>query len=113
MLKRLLRKLIGGHEVGPAPAIGQDYRILEFKGVVRIIPKGGRYFSMILLKKDIGIIALNVLETGDASEQGLVTLTGSSVSSYVGPEAKRTQTRRKKMKTSAVQIVEALRTIRG
>ena len=34
----LLGRLIAGGSVGPATAIGQDYRVLEEKRVVEIIP---------------------------------------------------------------------------
>jgi len=113
LIKVLLRKLIQGYEVGSATAIGQDYKVLELKGVVQLIHDRGTRFSMKLLKKDIGILALHVLESGDASEQSVVTLNGSSITGYNGPEAKRVQTRKKRQtRESKIQIVEALRTIR-
>jgi len=68
----LLLKLIRGGKVGPAKAIGQDYQILEKNGVVRIFPEKNQWghlgYSMLLLKKDIGLIALKVLGQGDASK---------------------------------------------
>lgn len=113
LLKVLLKRLIQGHEVGSATAIGQDYKVLELKGVVQLRHDRGTRFSMKLLKKDIGILALHVLESGDASEQSVLTLNGSSITGYNGPESKRVQTRKKKQtKESKIQIIEALRTIR-
>lgn len=113
LLKVLLKRLIQGHEVGSATAIGQDYKVLELKGVVQLRHDRGTRFSMKLLKKDIGILALHVLESGDASEQSALTLNGSSITGYNGPESKRVQTRKKKQtKESKIQIIEALRTIR-
>ena len=38
MIGALLRKLINGYSVGPATAIGEDYRVLETKGVIRVTP---------------------------------------------------------------------------
>jgi len=112
-LKALLKRLIDGHIVGSATAIGQDYNVLELKGVVQLIHDRGSRFSMKLLKRDIGILALHVLESGDASEQSILTLHGSSVTGYNGPETKRVQTRKKRQtKESRIQIVEALRTLR-
>ena len=86
----LLAKLIRGEPVGPATAIGKDYRVLEMKGV--IITKTSRPFGykMKLLKRDIGEMALKVLTTGDAASANVVdrplpgTMTG-----YVGPEQTR------------------------
>jgi hypothetical protein len=63
----LLRSLISGREIGPATAIGEDYRVLEMKGVIQTRP-GPRYgYLMKLLKKDIGEMALRVLTTGEAA----------------------------------------------
>ena len=38
MLPALLSKLIRGGEVGPATAIGQDYRVLEVNRVIKLRP---------------------------------------------------------------------------
>ncbi|MDP1974142.1 MAG: hypothetical protein Q8J87_14285 [Sediminibacterium sp.] len=114
-LKFLMNKLITGGTIGPATAIGQDYRILELKGVVKIIPAEGGMCYMRLLKKDIGLLALNVLESGDdASESSIITFPTSSVTTFKGPEFKREETRRKKQnRESKIQIIEALRTLRS
>ncbi|MBO2661643.1 hypothetical protein [Shewanella algae] len=88
----LVGSLIRGNEIGPVPAIGQDYRILELKGVVSVRQgeKNGRKGPMMkLLKKEIGELALTVLTQGTASEDALTELTGSSVTSYTGPETNR------------------------
>ncbi|WP_235039902.1 hypothetical protein [Vreelandella profundi] len=56
MIDRLLGALIEGREVGPVSAIGQDYKILELKGVVSIRngSKGGRSGPLMrLLKKEV------------------------------------------------------------
>ena len=90
MIEALLRKLINGYEVGPATAIGRDYQILELKGVIKITEseKKGQY-NMILLKKDIGQMALKVITSGDASLQSLNTLPSVTVTSYNAPETTR------------------------
>jgi hypothetical protein len=112
-LKALLNKLISGGIVGPAPAIGHDYKFLELKRVVQIIPKGGGYYSMKLLKKEVGEIALQVLELGDANESALFA-PSSNVTSYIGPEDTRMETRRKRqVKKSDTEIANILRTIRS
>lgn len=112
-LKQLLQALIAGREVGPAPAIGQDYKYLEIKRVVQIIPKGGNYFSMRLLKKEVGELALQVMQKGDATESTLLSLS-SNVISYDGPEKTRRETRkRRQVQKSDVEVANLLRTLRS
>jgi len=113
MLPRLLRKLINGHAVGPTTAIGQDYKLLELKRVIQLIPSTGGMYYMRLLKKDIGEIALQVLEIGDASEQTVVNIYSGSVTQYIGPEQKRDITRKKQNEQSKKAVAELLRTFRN
>ncbi len=51
-ISALLSKLISGQEIGPATAIGEDYRVLEMKGVIQTRP-GPRYGYLMKLKKRI------------------------------------------------------------
>ncbi|HTF31102.1 MAG TPA: hypothetical protein VK625_19735, partial [Flavitalea sp.] len=112
-LQRLLQALIAGREVGPAPAIGQDYKFLELKRVVQIIPRGGNYFSMRLLKKEVGELALQVMQKGDAVESTLL-VSSSNVVSYDGPEKTRRETRKKRqVKQSDTEVANLLRTLRS
>ena len=108
----LIRKLIRGEEIGPVTAIGQDYKVLEMKGVVKIRPDRWGY-SMKLLKKEVGEIALAVITGGDASDLSLLKFPGASVTSYSGPEVNR-EIRRKRQtvnsKKETRDIVMALRT---
>ena len=111
----LLGKLVNGYTIGPATAIGQDYRILENNGVVQIVPDS-RYpdrFSMKLLKKDVGAIALKVLTTGNASESALTTLPSAPLSRYSGPEQNRQLTRKKQGIASKKETQDILSAIRG
>jgi hypothetical protein len=111
-LEALLKKLIEGSWVGPATAIGQDYQLLEYKRVVEIKPskvKKGQ-FRMRLLKKDIGQIALQVLEQGNASEE--ILLNGSKVLAYVSPESNREIFRRRQTVESKSDMIKSLRTLR-
>ncbi len=112
MLKALLNKLISGYEVGPATAIGQDYKILELKRVIALRHDIGSKFYMRLLKKEVGVLALEVLNSGDASEQAVLSLKSGNVTSYVGPEANREFTRKKQNQESKRDIIDALRTLR-
>jgi hypothetical protein len=72
MIGALLRKLINGWSVGPATAIGEDYRVLETKGVIQVTPGASYGYMMRLLKRDIGEMALKVLITGEAASTNVV-----------------------------------------
>lgn len=107
----LMRKLITGASVGPCTAIGQDYRVLELRGVVRVIPERNM-FKMKLLKREIGELALQVLQSGDASGDSLMTLPGSPVALFVGPEENRGKQRQdgKAVGIEVGGILDVLRT---
>jgi hypothetical protein len=110
----LLRKLLRSEDVGPAPAIGYDYRALEFDRVVQIIPSGGNFFKMRLLKHEVGELALQVLEGGDASAASLESLPSAGMKGYVAPEADRSDYRRKKQgAASKAQTRTLLSAVRG
>ena len=103
MIEDLLKALIRGDEVGPVNAIGSDYKILELKHVVEIKQGSKRNFHgnlrsgwmMKLLKKDVGILALQAIKQGNISEQSLSSLPGATINRYRGPELNRTITRKK------------------
>lgn len=113
MIQVLMQKLINGDWVGPATAIGKDYKILELRRVVQVresnIP--GR-FDMKLLKKDVGELALKVIIDGDVSTESL-PLPSASIMSYKGPEETRTYQRKSqtpKLKYEVGAILNDLRT---
>jgi hypothetical protein len=98
MVSRLLEVLIRGQEVGPVQAIAEDYRLLELKGVVsvRIGSRNGRHGPILrLLKPEVGELALQVIQTGDASEHSLLSLPTAKVTSFRGPEHNREIIRKK------------------
>jgi hypothetical protein len=112
MIEKLMAKLINGGSVGPVDAIGKDYRALELKNVVQVLPNPTGGYYMKLLKKDIGVVALAVIRAGEASETQL-NLPGATVTGYVGPETNREKGRKKQSaanKNAAKDIVMALRT---
>lgn len=116
MLKALLRKLVNGYEVGPATAIGEDYKLLELKRVIQLRrQRNTSMYYMRLLKRDVGVLAMQVLEFGDAIEQTIVgsNIFSGSVTSYIGPENKRTISRRKQNVQSKKSVAELLRTFRS
>jgi len=113
MISALLRKLINGHAVGPATAIGEDYKVLEYKGVIQVSPVGYG-FKMRLLKKDIGEMALAVLTTGDASAANASgRLLPGQMTGFSGPEKSRWDLRQKQepaSKRMTQDVLNALRT---
>ena len=115
MLKLLMQKLVNGHEVGPATAIGQDYQLLEMKRVIQLRQKPNtNLFYMTLLKRDIGELAMQVLEFGNTDEQTLVgSMHSSNVTNYVGPEQIRASNRKKENENSKKSVGDLLRTFRN
>ena len=114
-ISALLSKLIGGHEIGPATAIGEDYRFLEMKGVIQTRPDPRYGHMMKLRKRDIGQMALAVLTTGEAASlNALDRPFEGSMSGYVGPEQTRSDFRRKRQapesKKMTRDVLAALRT---
>ncbi len=89
MISRLMEKLINGHSVGPATAIGNDYQALELKGVVAVTPDKNGMFTMKLLKPEVGRLALTVIQEGDITTESVTHLPGARVTEYVAPEANR------------------------
>lgn len=113
MIDALMRKLIGGSWVGPATAIGQDYKVLELKGVIEVRPTGDKRYLMRLLKKDVGELALRVVTEGEASSTSLLDLPSVSATKYYGPEKNRAISRRKQsepLKKGVAQLLSDLRT---
>ncbi len=110
----LLRRLTLGDEIGPATAIGEDYRVLETKGVIQVT-KGERYgYRMRLLKRDIGEMALQVLTRGEAASTNAIDrpLPGR-MTDYTGPEKTRADLRQKQVPASkrmTEDVLQALRT---
>jgi len=113
-LSALMKRLIQGHFVGPATAIGHDYRVLEFKRVIEVRPGVNGLFSMRLLKPDVGRLALAVLEEGGVMPGPTPALPGASVSAFTGPERNRVEIRSKnvtpQLKSGVASILDDLRT---
>lgn len=114
-LPALLGKLISGGEIGPATAIGQDYRVLEVNRVVKLRPyiaHPGRFF-MKLLKNEVGELALQVLTQGNAYEQSLRRLHSAPMDGYIGPEDSRISVRRRQSTASKRTTQDVLEAVRG
>jgi hypothetical protein len=112
MLNALLRKLINGGVVGPATAIGEDYKVLELKGVIRVT-RATYGYTMRLLKRDIGEMALSVLTTGEAASGNVLDrpLPGK-MTGYSGPEKNRSDMRKKQAPESKRMTHDVLTTLR-
>ena len=115
MIQKLMQKLINGDWVGPATAIGQDYKVLELRGVIQLKPSPGYSdrFSMKLLKKDIGELALKVITSGDISTDALLHLPSASIISYTSPEQNRTYERKlqaPQIQYNVSELLDVLRT---
>lgn len=114
-LPALLGKLIAGAEIGPATAIGEDYRVLEINRVVKIRPHPSlaRRFFMKLLKKEVGELALQVLTRGNAYSQPFTVLGSRPMSGYLGPEEKRASIRKTQSAMSKRTTRDILEAVRG
>jgi hypothetical protein len=110
----LLRALIAGREIGKngVRAIGEDYRELEARQVVKVTPKGGDRYTMRLLKKDVGELALTIVKGGAAAQEAIL-LDGSPATAFKGPHAARGEVRRKNNISDKRFLTDALDRLRS
>ena len=111
-VEALLGKLLRGEEIGPAPAIGSDYRALELERVVQITRLGWSV-TMRLLKIEVGQIALEVLRGRNAAAAALETLPSAGMRAYTAPEVARMNFRKTQTATSKLQTRSLLSAVRG
>jgi hypothetical protein len=111
-LRPLVSRLIAGDWVGPATAIGEDYRVLELKRVIQLQQSAGNRYFMKLLKREVGELALAVLTEGDASDMSVPGLPGVPATSFQRPETSRVARRKETAKTSRRATAEMLLAIR-
>ncbi|MGB9368666.1 MAG: hypothetical protein WCE79_21905 [Xanthobacteraceae bacterium] len=113
----LLRALIAGREVGGqygVQAIGEDYRELEARQVVKVTPVRGRSdrYTFHLLKKDVGELALTIVRGGAAAQEA-VLLDGSAATAFKGPHTVRTEVRAKNSVPDKRFVADALDRLRS
>jgi hypothetical protein len=111
----LLSNLINGYEVGGengVSAIGEDYRELEKRQVVQVIPKRNKRFKMKLLKKDVGELAMTIL-SGHPAASGALLMDGSAARSFKGPGENRMAIRDKHTLNDNEYIITALDRLRS
>ncbi len=72
-------------------------------------------FYMKLLKKDVGELALQVLEVGDTTDKTMkeVTVYTGNITNYKGPEEIRRIQRKKQTQQSKNSVAQMLRTLRN
>jgi hypothetical protein len=109
----ILGALIDGRSIGPATAIGNDYRVLEENRVVQLTPAGNGMFRMRLLKRDVGELALQVLTKGDANAEAMTIPPSSPMTGYIGPEHSRMRVRRNQKQPSRRATRDILSALRG
>lgn len=109
----LLRALINGREVGKSgiAAIGEDYRELEQRQVVKVIKRGPSKFTMKLLKKDVGELALTIVRGGAAAQEAIL-LGGAAATSFKGPHDVRRAVRLKNSVGDKRFVADALDRLR-
>jgi hypothetical protein len=115
MIEALLETLIRGEPVGPVSAIADDYKVLELKHVVKVYcgEKSGRQgYLMKLLKKEVGILALEVIRKGDISEQSLKAFPSAAITRFQGPESNREEKRRKQLRENPKATNDILMVLR-
>ena len=109
----ILGALLAGRTIGPATAIGADYRVLEQNRVVELIPAHSGMYCMRLLKHEIGELALSVLGQGDANPESIGAFPSVPMMSYVGPERSRERVRKNQAKPSRQHTHDILSALRG
>ena len=114
MPEALLRALIDGREVGKngVRAIGEDYRELETRQVVKVTPRGYNRYTMRLLKKDVGELALTIIRGGAAAQEAIL-MDGAAATSFKGPHKVRTEVRSKNNINDKRFLIEALDRLRS
>jgi len=109
----ILEALISGRTIGPASAIGADYRVLEQNRVIQLFPASAGMFRMKLLKREVGELALQVLKRGNANAEAINTPPSAPMTNYQGPEYARELTRKKQSQPSKRHTHDILSTLRG
>ena len=103
-------------------AIGNDYKLLELKGVIKVTPTKNIYkqemYKMKLLKREVGELALAVLTTGSANEYSLKlaqqdkTITQSAITRFDAPETNRVLIRKKQIENTPKATNDILLSLR-
>ena len=116
MPQALLRALIRGDEVGKkvdgVQAIGEDYRELEARQVVKVTQRGHNRYTMRRLKRDVGQLALTIVRGGTAAQEA-VLMDGSAATAFRGPHEVRMEVRAKNTVNDKRHLTETLDRMRS
>ena len=114
MPSALLNALIAGREIGGrgVRAIGEDYKELERRQVVQVNQKGVDRYTMMLLKKDVGELALTIVSGGAPAQEALL-LDGSAATSFRGPNETRLEVRARNSFNDRQFMTDALDRLRS
>ncbi len=85
---------------------------LELERVVQT-ERAGNGFTMRLLKREVGVIALEVLKGRNAAASALETLPSAGMRSYTPPEVARVGLRKNQSTASKAQTRSLLSAVRG
>lgn len=111
----LLKKLISGQPVGGqsgVEAIGEDYKELEKRQVVKVTKTRGNRYTMTLLKKDVGELARTIIK-GNPPAQDALLMDGGAAQSFRGPAETRVDIRAKHTLDDTQFIASALDQMRS
>ena len=100
-----------GYVEGWASAIKRDYTALERKGVVQV-SSSSKGHRLTLLKPEVGKMARELVLKGNAASIAAELIIGNRTTDFTGPEAARTEERRKEIpeaKASAARSLNILR----
>ena len=116
MPEALIKALVRGDELaaraGGIRAIGEDYRELEARQVVEVSEKSSGRFTMRLLKKDVGELALTIVRGGAAAQEA-VLMDSSPARAFKGPHETRKEVREKNDIADRRFVHEALDRLRS
>ena len=109
----LLNALIAGREIGKSGvrAIGEDYRELEKRQVVKVNERSPGRYTMKLLKKDVGELALTIVRGARPAEAAML-MDGSPATNFTGPDKSRRKIRQKTEASDRGFITDSLDRLR-
>jgi hypothetical protein len=109
----LLNALIAGREIGKngIEANGEDYKELEKRQVVKVTKRGYKRYTMKLLKKDVGELALTIIRGARPAETALL-MDGSPATNFQGPDVSRRKVRQKNTASDRGFVADSLDRLR-
>ena len=100
-----------GYVEGWASAIKRDYIALERRGVVQVSSSSSGH-RLALLKPEIGRMARELVLKGNAANVAAELVIGNRTTDFAGPEAARTEERRKDVPEAKAAAARSLNILR-